>query len=88
MGCGVVEVHGIDGRGVRSVLHVDAHGDEAVTVGLVEVGPVVDACHGVDVAGVVGVGDLMAVWVPEILVAGLVLGDGEGVLVVVVDGEV
>ena len=85
---GVVKVHGVDGRGVRRVFHGDVHGDEAVAVGHVLVSPVVGAGHDVDLVLVVGIEYLVSSGIPEVLVAGLLLGDGEGALVVVVDGEV
>ena len=88
VGSSVAEVHGIDGRGMGCVFHFDAHGDDAVAFGLVEVGPVIDTRHGIVVTSMVGVGDFVSFRIPEIIVTGLIFGDDEGVLVVVVDGEV
>ena len=85
---GVVGVHGIDGRGMWRVLELNSHGDEAVAVRCVRVGSVVGARHVVDKPVVVGVDDFMSHGVPEVLIAGLVFGDDEVVLVVAADGKV
>ena len=87
VGSRVVEVHGIDGRGMWGVFHSDVHGDEAVAVSNVLVGPVVGPGHGIGISLMVGIDDLVSARIPEILVAGLLLRNGESIFVMFTDGE-